>query len=168
LSFGQKVSFASKYPIQNHVEDAVRIIKLSTDDADMKTRDGVDRYFLDTLPKTAPPGQFLVTKGRISENGVSPGERLVFSYKGELVYIARAASERLDTAGPEAAEYPHYFIVDVESIQPATGRLTELEADLHGSGLADQNIARTRGWPIIDESGNRSRQLEQRLGGYTA
>lgn len=146
----------------------MRIIKLSTDDADMKTRDGVDRYFLQSLPERIPAGQFLITKGRISRNGISPGERLVFAYVGEIVFLARAASERRETIGPEAETYAHYFIVDVGSIQPATGILTELEADLHGSGLADQNIARTRGWPIIDETGKRAHRIESLLKGYAA
>lgn len=146
----------------------MRIIKLSTADPDMKTREDVDRYFLKTLPEMTPGGQFLVTKGRIAKNGISPGERLVFSYKGEIIYLARAASERLDTTGPDAQTYPNYFIVGIETIQPAKGRLTEFEADLQGSGLADKNIARARGWPIIDESGDRSRRIESLMKGYTS
>ena len=66
----------------------MRIIKLSPTDVDFKTRPMVDTYFLHTLPNRKPPGAFFLTNRAIGIDGISPGEKLVFTYKGECV-IAR-------------------------------------------------------------------------------
>jgi hypothetical protein len=79
----------------------MRIIKLSPTDPDMINRQIVDSYFNEKLQKRKPTGQFLLTKGRISKKGISPGELLVFSYNGDIVYLAESVSERL-TTGAEA------------------------------------------------------------------
>ena len=51
-------------------------------------------------------GIFRFTKGRISSDGINPDETLLFSYEGEIVYVAKAASGPLPTTGPESAEFP--------------------------------------------------------------
>jgi hypothetical protein len=114
----------------------------------MKHRSMVDSYFNEKLQKRNPVGQFLLTKGRISENGIFPGELLVFSYLGEIVYLAKAQTHRLNTIGPEAAEYPFYFCVDVETIVSASGNLMQMESQIK----ARKNILKTQGWPIIKET----------------
>jgi hypothetical protein len=70
----------------------MRIIKLSKKDAEFKKRPMVDIYFLDTLPKRNPPGKFLLSNRVIGQDGISPGETLVFTYEGQCVYKALAAS----------------------------------------------------------------------------
>lgn len=84
----------------------MRIIKLSPSDISMKTREKVDRFFHKHLKEREPKGQFFLTKGRISKNGIKPGESLVFTYLGEIVYLARCASTRIDTEGNHTYQYP--------------------------------------------------------------
>jgi hypothetical protein len=125
----------------------MRIIKLSANDEDMKTRDMVDLYFKEKLPNRER-GRFLLTKGRISEKGIAPGEMIIFSYGGEIVYLALSQSERLKNPGPNSGEYPFYFCVDIETIIEGKGNLKQLENEIK----ATKSIARTRGWPIIKDS----------------
>lgn len=96
----------------------MRIIKLNPDDIEMKTREMVDSFFLTRLHEKDPKGQFLLTKGRIAEDGIQPGEYLVFTYLGDLVYVARSASRREATEGPNARQYPHYFCVELTPSRP--------------------------------------------------
>jgi len=71
----------------------MRIIKLSSKDPDMQTKADVRTFFDDYLPREASPaGKFLLTRGRIAEDGLSIGEKLVFSYHPKLVYLGHAAS----------------------------------------------------------------------------
>ena len=76
----------------------MRIIKLSPSDPHMKSRPMVDEFFSQTLKKRNPEGQFFITQGRIAERGLSVGERLLFTYEGDCIYEARAASGRVKTA----------------------------------------------------------------------
>ena len=52
----------------------MRIIKLSPKDIDFPDRKSVDEYFKITLRGRNPVGKFLLSKGRISANGVVAGE----------------------------------------------------------------------------------------------
>ncbi len=141
----------------------MRVIKLSPDDVDMKDRDSVDRFFRQHLAKRDPAGQFLLTSGRIAADGVSPGEILVFSYLGEVVYLGIAESRRLSTEGADAAKYPFYFCVSVDSIRNGKGLLSDLESDLRHAQLLNGNIVRSQGWPIVSESGTNRARIEQIL-----
>lgn len=117
----------------------------------MQSLEEVLKYFRESLPQRQPPGLFLLTAGRIAERGIAEGELLVFSYNGEIVYIGQAASERMNNNGPEHTQYPFYFLVDVHSLRRGCGRLEDLEAQLRAAGFSDKNIARTQGWPVIEE-----------------
>ncbi len=125
----------------------MRIIKLSANDEDMRTRDMVDRYFKENLVNK-DLGRFLLTKGRISEKGIAPGEMIIFSYLKEIVYLARSESERLKNTGPQASQYPFYFCVDIKTIIEGKGNLEQLETKIK----ANKNIVKAQGWPIIKES----------------
>jgi len=72
-------------------------------------------------------GIFMFTKGRISSDGISSGETLLFSYEGEIVYVAKAASGPLPTTGPESDEFPYYLQVDLPSLKRASIPLTDLQ-----------------------------------------
>ena len=126
----------------------MRIIKLSPEDPDMKDRGMVDLFFNKKLRERKPRGQFLITKGRISEKGISPGEMLVFSYNGEIVYLALSKSGRLTTTGPEANNYPFYFCVDISTIVKGKRSLHELEKEINAS----KHIVKTQGWPSFKDS----------------
>ena len=69
----------------------------------------------------------MFTKGRISSDGISSGETLLFSYEGEIVYVAKAASGPLPATGPESAEFPYYLQVDLPSLKRASIPLTDLQ-----------------------------------------
>lgn len=144
----------------------MRIIKLSPNDVDMYSREMVDHYFQFRLNRVRPVGQFLLTKRRIAENGISPGEMLIFSYRGEIVYLALAASSRMDTEGQEALNYPYYFCVDVDTIVPGRGTLNDLEEALAAEGLLKKNIVRSRGWPIIEEENDTLSKLKRIWGAF--
>lgn len=141
----------------------MRIIKLSPDDPEMKTRESVSHFFHTTLKERNPRGQFLLTKGRISPDGIRAGERIVFTYNGDCVFLAKSASDRLDTQGPSATRYPTYFCVDVDSIVSATGTLSDLEKVIWRSGIYHSKIVRTMGWPKIEESEDNSGIIESIL-----
>src|SRR3954447_22301224 len=99
----------------------MRIIKISPNpkvEDDFKTRAMVDIYFLETLPNPERQGKFFLTKSAIGTNGISPGEHLVFTYKGKCVYKALADSARLKNDGRGNRKYPYYFVVNPASIKP--------------------------------------------------
>jgi len=114
----------------------------------MTSRAMVDSFFTGELHKREVPGQFLLTKGRIRENGISPEEMLVFSYNGDIVYLALSQSERLKNNGPESNEYPFYFCVDITTIVNGKGNLKQLESELK----TNKHIVKTQGWPTIKDS----------------
>ena len=130
----------------------MRIIKLSASDEEMNTRDMVDLYFKESLAKRDPAGQFLLTKGRIRMGGIVVGEPLIFTYKGQIAYIAKASSGRITNTGSDRDIYPFYFIVDVNTIVPAQGSLADLESRLRHLGVLKKNILQTQGWPQIADS----------------
>lgn len=130
----------------------MRIIKLSSEDPDMCDRNMVDSFFNEKLYLRKPPGQFLLTKGRISEDGILPGEMLIFSYKGEIVYLALSSSPRLANTGANAVDYPFYFCVDIKTINKGTGDMTELEAKINSKVVNPKNIVMARGWPSFKDS----------------
>ena len=123
----------------------MRIIKLSPEDPSFPSRAMVDFYFNEELPNREH-NQFLLTKGRIKKGGISPGELLVFSYNGDIVYLGLAESERLNNTGSEASKYTFYF--SVGSIIEGKGNLQQLENELK----TNKNIVKTRGWPTIQDS----------------
>jgi hypothetical protein len=128
----------------------MRIIKLSDKDKDFPTRESVDYYFQHKLPNRNPPGKFLLTKGRIAKDGIESGEQLIFSYKTEILYISLSASGRLDNFDKDADTYPFYFLVDIESITPARGFLSDIESICLEAEI-NKNIVRSQGWPRIQE-----------------
>jgi 5-methylcytosine-specific restriction endonuclease McrA len=126
----------------------MRIIKLSQEDPDMKTREMVDDFFINYLP--GEDGErFSIKKGLISKDNFSPGERLVFSYNTEIVYVAYSKSGILnkEPGEPHASTYPYYFLVEPSSIVAAAGRLSVLEAELAKLGIKKRITV--QGWPHI-------------------
>jgi hypothetical protein len=128
----------------------MRIIKLSDKDKDFPNRESVDYYFQHKLPNKNPPGKFLLTKGRIAKDGIERGEQLVFSYKTEILYIALSTSDRMDNLDKDSDTYPFYFLVDMDSITPARGFLSDIELICLEAEM-DKNIVRSQGWPRIQE-----------------
>ena len=147
----------------------MRIIKLSPNDHDMITRDMVSVFFQEKLAKRHPVGQFFLTSGRMSENGIAPGERLLFTYLGECIYQARAATGRMKNEEENSDIYPFYFCLDMETFANASGSLQELEDNLKNAKLLSKNLVRSQGWPTInDTSALFTSKLDELLGAVQA
>lgn len=129
----------------------MRIIKLSPRDVDFPNRESVDKYFSNTLYGRNPVGKFLLTRGRISANGIMAGEAIIFSYKTEITHTAKASSGRRENIEENRDIYPYYFVVDVDTVMPANGKLEDVESSISGLGI-DKNIVRTQGWPTIPDT----------------
>jgi hypothetical protein len=138
----------------------MRIIKLSKKDDEFKKRPMVDTYFRDTLPNRNPPGKFLLSNRAIGQDGISPGETLVFTYEGECVYRARAASTRQTNRWPDNDKYPHYFLVDIPSIRAIQGTLPAIQDKLKQAGLADKNLVKSRAWMRFPDGGRIGRLVD--------
>lgn len=128
----------------------MRIIKLSDRDKDFPDRKSVDYYFQHKLTNKKPPGKFLLTKGRIAKDGIKSGEQLIFSYKTEILYIALSASSRMENLDEDVDMYPFYFVIDMNSIIPAKGNLSDIESICFKAEI-NKNIVRAQGWPCIQE-----------------
>jgi hypothetical protein len=128
----------------------MRIIKLSHRDKDFPNRKSVDYYFLHKLSNRNPAGKFLLTKGRIAKDGIEIGEQLIFSYKTEILYMALSASGRIENLDEDVDMYPFYFLIDMDSLTPAKGNLSDIESLCVDAGI-NKNIVRAQGWPFIQE-----------------
>lgn len=126
----------------------MRIIKLSAKDCEFPDRPSVDVYFTENLPTREPVGKFLITHGRIRSDGIRLNEIVIFSYKSELTHTAKAASGRLRNTDENNAQYPWYFLVDVDTIRSQKGKLCDIEEGLLQRGMK-RNLVQTRGWPTI-------------------
>ena len=129
----------------------MRIIKLSDKDIDFPDRKRVEFYFQSKLPDRNPPGKFLLTKGRVAKDGIEIGEQIIFSYKTEITHIALSASGRIDNTDDDKNMYPFYLVVDMDSLFPAKGNLSDIESMFSKAGI-EKNIVRTQGWPSIPDS----------------
>jgi len=142
----------------------MRVIKLSEKDEDFTTIDGVHYYFQNKL-KIDYQGQFLLTTRTINEKKFDSGELLIFSYKGEIVYIAKSNSGKLPNEGRERERYPDYFIIDINSIENGKGRLKDLEDALDQHSIPHNKIA-TRGWSIIKEDEDTKEKIKKIWNGF--
>ena len=129
----------------------MRIIKLSNKDKSFPDRKRVDSYFLKKLPNRNPPGKFRLTQGRVAKDSIEIGEKLIFSYKTEIIYIGLSASGRIDNSDEDMDMYPFYFIIDIDSLVPAKGNLSDIESMFLKAGIK-KNLVSTRGWPRIQDS----------------
>lgn len=155
--------------------EKMRIVNLSSKDCEMRERNHVETYFEVTLPKKYD-GQFLCTERRVAQSGgMADGELLVFTYKGEVVYLALSASipKRIhDTDAPSRGHpcinrYYNLFYVDTQSIRRGKGKIKDLEDALKSKGLHNGSLI-CSGWPKVDETGNRRRVLESVLNSFCA
>jgi hypothetical protein len=137
----------------------MRVIKLSSEDVEMGTEESVQEFFSKKLASTRPSGKFKLTARRISATGIEAGELLIFSYHGQLLYWARAASDRRENDGEDSALYPHYFLIDVSTIESIRGTLSELESALSLAGIFNGNIVQAQGWPIVPSAGHAEEQI---------
>lgn len=113
----------------------------------MKDMSAVRSFFEHTLHRKERQGKFRMKRRNAKE--LRPGEWLVFSYEGDIVYLATAKSD-VDEEGEG-----YCFYIDLDTIIEVEGRrLHELEDELRVRRIYDKNIATSQGWnsiPIDDE-----------------
>jgi hypothetical protein len=117
----------------NHFgEQAMRVVKMSK--KIFPNEAAVETFFNDTLPNRNPPGLFHFHT-EIRPDGLRPGERLLFTYRGRLRRAARAATGCLPNTDSLQDEYPNYFRVNPQSIQRANGSFARIEQAFAAVGV---------------------------------
>lgn len=123
----------------------MRIIKLSNSDPDMKTRDACINYFTRTIHSGYNRGRFGLTEDKSRMHGIGGGVLLLFCYKTELMFIARAAGEIRSTSDWA------YIPLKMSTLHQVSGSLHDLEKDLLDRKLIDINLVNAQQWPILSE-----------------
>ena len=127
----------------------MRLIKLSREE--FGTADELEKYFSETLPNRNPPGLFRITNGRISEDGLLPGETILFSYNNNICFITTAKTGRMsNTYMPdEDNKYPYCFKIDLPP-RKASIPLEDLERKLQEM-ISFKKSYKGSGWTKIPD-----------------
>ena len=137
----------------------MRVAKLSSDI--FADEAAVDAFFTAELPRREPAGLFHVGT-QIAADGLAPFEMILFTYRGTLRFVGRAATGRLENEFGLQAEYPYCFIVEPESIQPARASLTEIEQALEVAGF---NVSLAgQGWTRVPDSAAAENAISEFVG----
>ncbi len=126
----------------------MRIIKLGT--VEFPSIEDVRRYFENDLPRKEPPGKFRIPQNLIGKNGLKKGEKLLFSYRGTICYLAMANSGRINNTDKRQKKYPYFFLIDIDTLQNTRISLLELENQLKLN--PPKSIVRSRSWPKIQDN----------------
>jgi hypothetical protein len=131
----------------------MRLIKLSK--KIFETEDKVAYYFNDSgselRSRNDKHGVFTFPKGWIAEGGISPNETVLFSYKGNVVCVAKTLSERLPWSGFECSLYPYCLQIELSSMKMGKFPISDLERALtEATGMCKSLTA--QGWPILPDS----------------
>ena len=129
----------------------MRIIKLSIT-KEFPTLDTLGNYFKYELPSRNPPGKFLLPKEWIAEDGLQPGEMVIFSYRCCVRFVAQAASGRMKNVDEYQNRYPYFFVIDLNTVRQTNFSLQKLEDRLRHEGDEKKHIVRTQGWPRIRDT----------------
>lgn len=124
----------------------MRLIRLA--DPHFPDLAAVDHYFLDPqspFRNRGPFATFIFQPGHIDENGLRPGETLLFSYEGTVYYVATAHSGRKPWDGPGSDELPYCFHVNIASLRRTRFTVQELATAL---GVP---IPASHAWPILPD-----------------
>ncbi len=127
----------------------MRIVKLSADE--FPDLEDVDWFFEEELAAREPRGKFRIPRGWIAADGLQPGEPILFSYRSIVRYSALAGSGRQRNNDDQRERYPYYFVVDPETLQPATISLVDVERRLRAVGV-EKVIVKVQGGPIVTSS----------------
>jgi hypothetical protein len=126
----------------------MRIVKLSKDI--FPDLESVMVFFRDYLPERNPPGKFRITEGRIAQDGLEPGEEILFSYSGRIYFMAQSATGCLRNEDEHRNKYPFYFLIDMDTLCPVGMSLHDVEQRYHQETSETKSLVRTRGWPRIE------------------
>lgn len=123
----------------------MRLVKLSSADEEMGNRSAVVSFFRETLWRKSRGGRFGLTEDKSRMKGIGPGMLLVFTYKTECMFVARAAS------GISMRGYAH-FVVDLGSIVEVSSPLMDYERALRRAGLLKKNLVKAQKWPKLSDA----------------
>jgi hypothetical protein len=126
----------------------MRLVKLSTDEFPEESDHLA--YFNRELPARRSPGLFRF-KGRIAEEALDPGETVLFSYRGRLRFVAQAETGRMDNVHMPHVDYPHSFVINLQTVRPTDVPLNELENRLRAEAGLDVSL-RGQGWTRSPDS----------------
>jgi len=143
----------------------MRIIKLGTEE--FPNLDKVINFFEENLPSRTPPGKFRIPQKSIAEDGLKIGEKILFSYKCTVYYIAQSATGRLPNDDKYHNEYPFFFQIDVGTLMPTELSLHEIEKQFHQQTSETKSIVKSRKWVRIQNS-QFTEKLWHSLGGKPA
>jgi hypothetical protein len=147
----------------------MRIVKMT--EHEFEDRDQIDQFFEEYLFKRSPAGKFrmLCTNNdaspKISDNSLSIGEVLIFTFKNDIVWISESASSRIDNKEDEEeidlSEYPYYFTINMEKNRRVNSvPLKVFEKELKTIYPKLQNLVKSQGWPTIQEDPEKKDRLD--------
>lgn len=97
-------------------------------------------------------GKFRITKGRIDKQKFNKGEKLIFTFDSEVVYLSYAASGISENDDKYKEDLPFCFTVDVKRIYKVEKMTLEnLEQQIREI-YPGKNILINQSWPIIEEN----------------
>ncbi len=126
----------------------MRVVKLSEEI--FPELENVMMFFRDDLPERNPPGKFRITERRIAQDGLEPGEEILFSYNGQIYFIAQSSTGRLENEDEHQNEYPFYFLVDMDTLRSVDISLHDVEQKYHQETGETKSLVQTQGWPKIE------------------
>jgi hypothetical protein len=127
----------------------MRVVKLHPE-VPFATEAAVEEFFTDLLPNRNPPGLFHI-HGEIAPGGLAIGERLLFTYRGRLRFVGRAATGRQVNTYNLQDRYPNCFRVEPGSIQRADASFAEVEQAFAEAGVHVGSLA-SQGWNSVEDS----------------
>ena len=128
----------------------MRVIKLNIA-KEFPTFEKLKHYFEYDLPSRNPPGKFLLPKGWIAEDGLQPGERILFSYRCYIRFVAYSVSGRMKNYNQDQIRYPYFFVINLPA-RRVNFSLQSLEDRLKREKGNVKCIVRTQGWPKISDT----------------
>ena len=143
----------------------MRLVKLSTQEFEDLNK--VNEYFQNVLPQRTPPGKFMIPKGWIAEDRLSEGELVLFSFNSRVVRVAQAASGRRANDDPEFADYPYYFLVDLDTLREVEFSVEDLERSMQNECGVTKSIAVAHGWVLLPDT-PAATQVVERLSNQSA
>jgi hypothetical protein len=153
------------FPVYFKVE-RMRLVRLSPEDEDFRDEKALHKYFTEDdgkLRARIPSGVFPFKKGWIRENGLDPGDTILFSYCSKLRYVAKATTSRTVNEYPDRSpkKYPFCFRVDLD-FRKADISLEEVERRLHAErALKKSKSLMGQGWTEIPESEEAKKVIEE-------
>jgi hypothetical protein len=135
----------------------MRLVKLSTDE--FPEDHDLIAYFRDVLPARNPPGLFFLGH-QIGGDALEPGETLLFCYRGNIRYVAKAETGRMDSPPAKQDAYPHCFVINLQSVRATELPLAEVERELQEKAALTKSM-QGRAWTKIH--GDRAEQVIEAL-----